>query len=260
MKSHLPAALLFLSLSGAAFAVTDAEITPAALAGKKLTFTIATAGGDFANTGSWSGTFETTPANGFTVKNIDGNTADISTTHSTALTGGMTVVTLPVIVAGSPPATISLRTVAGVGRYELNFTPLDASYQIGTFTIGAAVVEKPEIMVMQPAKSELTDGKTKKSFGSVKVGKKGSARKFTIKNNGGATLDNLAIKKTGADKSSFVVGDLGASSLAPGASTSFKVSFKPSGKGTRKAAIEISSNDADENPFDIKLTGAGVVK
>jgi hypothetical protein len=47
-------------------------------------------------------------------------------------------------------------------------------------------------------------------------------------------------------------------SLAPGSSTTFKVIFKPSAKGTRKANIHIKSNDADENPFDIKLTGQGV--
>lgn len=260
MKRYLPAALLFVSLSGAAFAVTDAEITPAALVGKTLIFTIKTAGGAFANTGTWSGTFAASPANGFTVANISGNTVGITTTHSTALNGGFTVVTLPLIVAGSPAATISLYTVAGVGNYEMNFTPLDAAFQIGTFTIGTAVVEKPEIMVTQPADSELTDGKTTKSFGSVKVGKTGKARKFTITNSGGATLKNLAIKKTGANKSSFVLGDLGSKSLEPGTSTSFKISFKPSAKGTHKAAIQISSNDSNENPFDIKLTGAGVEK
>lgn len=50
----------------------------------------------------------------------------------------------------------------------------------------------------------------------------------------------------------------GAVSLAPGASTTFKVTFKPTAAGTRKAAIHIESNDADENPFDIKLGGEGV--
>jgi hypothetical protein len=35
------------------------------------------------------------------------------------------------------------------------------------------------------------------------------------------------------------------------------VTFKPKAKGNRNAAIHIRSNDADENPFDIKLTGLG---
>jgi hypothetical protein len=35
------------------------------------------------------------------------------------------------------------------------------------------------------------------------------------------------------------------------------VTFKPTAKGARIAAIHIKSNDADENPFDIDLAGQG---
>jgi hypothetical protein len=47
--------------------------------------------------------------------------------------------------------------------------------------------------------------------------------------------------------------------LAGGGTATFKVTFKPTKKGTRSAAIHIDSNDADENPFDITLTGIGAV-
>ena len=260
MKFHLPAAIIFVSLTGAAFALTEAEITPAALAGKKLTFTIDTAGGPFASAGTWSGTFAAAPSNAFTVADIDSNTVGFTTTHTSTSIGPQTQVALPVFISGSPPATIFLYIGSGEGKYELNFTPLDTSFQIGTFTIGLPEPDEAEIAVMQPADSELTDGKTTKSFGSVKVGKKGKARKFFIKNDGGKTLNKLAVKTSGADKGSFIVSDLKVTSLAPGASASFKVSFKPSKKGTLKAALAISSDDSDENPFDIKLTGAGVTK
>jgi len=120
----------------------------------------------------------------------------------------------------------------------------------------AAAAAKPEIVVQQPAGSGLSDG-GKKSFGTVPVGKAGTAKTFTIKNSGSAKLTGLAITKNGANAADFVVTDPGKSSLAPGASTTFKVTFKPKAKGTRSAAIHIKSNDADENPFDIKLGGAG---
>ena len=55
----------------------------------------------------------------------------------------------------------------------------------------------------------------------------------------------------------FRVYDLGTTSLAPGASITFAVAFTPSAIGARTAAIHIDSNDADENPFDITLTGTG---
>ena len=101
------------------------------------------------------------------------------------------------------------------------------------------------------------DGTAKKSFGTVKVGKAGTAKIFTIKNTGTANLTGLAITKDGKQKAEFIVGPLAKTSLAAGASASFKVTFKPTAKGTRSAAIHIKSNDANENPFDIKLTGAG---
>jgi hypothetical protein len=116
---------------------------------------------------------------------------------------------------------------------------------------------QPEIAVQQPAGSNLTDGKSKRSFGTVKVGKKGVAKTFTIKNTGKADLTGLSVGRNGSHKSDFIVGALSKTSLAPGASATFKVTFKPKAKGTRKALLKIASNDANENPFDIPVTGLG---
>lgn len=44
----------------------------------------------------------------------------------------------------------------------------------------------------------------------------------------------------------------------PSGSTTFTVAFTPAGVGTRSAALHISSNDADENPYDIALSGTGL--
>lgn len=114
-----------------------------------------------------------------------------------------------------------------------------------------------EISIQQPVGSELKDGTAKKSFGTVKLGKKSSAKTFTIKNAGGKTLKNLSVAVTGKHKKDFTTTAPSKKSLAPGASTTFKVTFKPTAKGTRKAALEIKSNDKDESPFDVKVTGLG---
>ena len=124
------------------------------------------------------------------------------------------------------------------------------------WTPGAAATG-PEIVVQQPAKSNLIDGKTKKSFGTVKLGKK-VVKTFTIKNTGTAPLKGLALTKNGANAKDFVATAPGVATLAPGATTTFKVTFKPKAKGTRNAAIHIKSNDKDENPFDINLSGQAV--
>lgn len=115
----------------------------------------------------------------------------------------------------------------------------------------------PEIAVEQPTGKGLKDAESKRNFGRVKVRKSSKAMAFTIRNTGNATLTGLAITKNGANARDFIVTAPVKATLTPGASTTFKVTFKPKRKGPRKAAIHIKNNDADENPFDINLTGFG---
>lgn len=115
----------------------------------------------------------------------------------------------------------------------------------------------PEIVVEYPKRIALTDGIAKVNFKSVKIGKKGIAKIFTIRNTGTANLSGLSISKGKAGKKNYTVGPLGKTTLAPGDSTNFRVTFKPLTKGTFDAGLFIRCNDADESPFDIDLTGKG---
>lgn len=115
----------------------------------------------------------------------------------------------------------------------------------------------PDIAVEQPAGSSMVDGSAKRSFGTVTIGES-ATRTFTIRNEGTATLKSLAITKNGVNAGDFIVTGPGKTTLAPGATTTFKLSFRPKAAGTRRAAIHIASNDPDEKPFDIKLGGEGV--
>ena len=138
-----------------------------------------------------------------------------------------------------------------IASNDLDENPFDIKLE------GTAFVLEPEIVVEQPAGSSLVDGNAKKSFGTVTVGKRSTAKSFTIRNTGTANLTGLAITKTGAHSSNFIVTAPAKTTLAPGASTTFSARFKPTAAGTRNAAIHIKSNDANENPFDIKLAGQG---
>ena len=53
----------------------------------------------------------------------------------------------------------------------------------------------------------------------------------------------------------YSIWDLGATQLAPGAATTLTVFFSPAGPGARTTTLLIASNDEDENPFEIALTG-----
>ena len=78
---------------------------------------------------------------------------------------------------------------------------------------------------------------------------------FTIKNNGVANLDGLAITKDGANANDFVVTSNPPALLAPGASGTFVVQFNPSVLANESAILQIASNAPVNNPFNINLTG-----
>jgi hypothetical protein len=114
---------------------------------------------------------------------------------------------------------------------------------------------RPEITVQQPAGTDLKSG-VARSFGTVAL-KSTVTKTFTIQNTGTANLTKLAVSISGTNTKDFVVKAPVKTSLAPGAKTTFKVIFKPTAKGVRKALLRIRSNDKNNDPFEIVLTGKG---
>jgi FG-GAP repeat len=146
-------------------------------------------------------------------------------------------------------------TTVAIGTPRDDTTMLDKG---AAYIFGPAVPAGPEIAVEQPAGSSLVDGGGAPSFGGLVIGTSGTAKVFTIKNSGTADLTGLLITKDGTHSSDYILSTTGmATTLIPGGSTTFTVTFFPGGvlSATRTAAIHIASNDLDENPFDITLTG-----
>jgi len=115
----------------------------------------------------------------------------------------------------------------------------------------------PEIAVANSAGTSMTDGTSTVAYGSASLGSSDSSRTITLSNTGTDNLTGLAITINGPNSSDFSVSYTGPATLSPGASASFTVTFKPTASGARNAALHIASNDADEAPFDIALTGSG---
>jgi hypothetical protein len=79
---------------------------------------------------------------------------------------------------------------------------------------------------------------------------------FTIKNINVASLTGLGITIDGSDAARFTVTASPTAPVSgPFGSTMFTVSFTPINTGVKTAALHISSNDPDENPFNINLSG-----
>jgi alpha-tubulin suppressor-like RCC1 family protein len=121
----------------------------------------------------------------------------------------------------------------------------------------ALVAAPPEIVVEQSTGTELTDGGSTVDFGALPLVGAATERTLTIRNTGRGDLTGLAITFDGPNASDFKVSLPPARQVAPGGFTTFKVRFSPLGGGGRSAALRLASNDIDENPFDIALTGTG---
>lgn len=114
-----------------------------------------------------------------------------------------------------------------------------------------------DIALEQPAGTGLADGASSIDFGHVLLGSSSAAKTFTITNSGTADLTGLTITTDGSNPGDFSVGAPGETTLTPGANTTFTATFTPTALHGRGAVLHIASNDFDENPFDITLSGTG---
>jgi len=258
MKTILPI-ITFAALSaGPLSALTLEDLSPTSLSGTGKTLRLNFTGGDTVPSRDgivWNITFEKSPANTVTIRNFPGHTA--AATATWVYTGAAFPESHNYIFAandalGSKGGDITLWISEGGARFYLT---IDGVSDFGDVDFLSA--SGPDIAVQQPAGTDLADGSAKKSFGTAVVGGKATSKTFTIKNTGTSKLTGISIKKSGANKGDFEVSEPEKTSRAKGAGTTFKVTFKPSAKGTRNAAIAIASNDPDENPFNIKLSGEG---
>ena len=157
----------------------------------------------------------------------------------------------------------------GVAAYPAGDSGTNSSYSAGSTPIGAGATYElqvptssfipgdSEISIAAPG-GDLVSGGAPVNLGNSAVGVPASAVTFTIRNDGTDTLSCLAILAGGANVADFAVDDsLLPPSLPPGGTADFTVTFTPGGPGERTANLRLASNDADENPFQIALSGSG---
>lgn len=171
-------------------------------------------------------------------------TQPAATTLAGAATTTFSVAFKPT-AAGTRTATIHLASaLTGEQAFDVNLT-------------GTSAKPVPEISIQQPLGTDLIDGKVNRSFGTAKVGKSGRSITFNIVSAGTGDLTNIKLAVIGTQKSDFIVTKPAKTIVPAGTSLAFKVTFKPSAAGARIATLQIGSNDANESPFDIKLSGQG---
>jgi len=104
------------------------------------------------------------------------------------------------------------------------------------------------------------------TFGQVVVGSTSTPQTVTISNTGTANLLISSIDRTGTDAGMFSVATGGPNpcpsltpTIAPGGNCTVNVTFSPTSTLKKTAALSISSDDPDENPVNLSVSGTGVI-
>ena len=230
--------------------------------------TVSIASGDSFNfgnvdVGNNSGPITFTISNtGSAVLNLTGSPDLIQISGTNAADFTVEQPVLPTIGA-SGAATFNITfTPSGVGVSNAAITILNNDSDEGTYTIdlkGTGVNPVPEINVRQNTTNILsTSGSF--NFGVFNVGSSSAQTTFTIENTGTNTL-NLSgaprVQISGTNAADFVVNTQPAATVAGSSTTTFDITFTPSGAGARVATVTIINDDSDENPYTFTLTGSG---
>ena len=78
---------------------------------------------------------------------------------------------------------------------------------------------------------------------------------ITVRNTGSSNLTGIAASISGLDAGLFTLFTAPPTSLAAGASAAFILRFSPASAGAKTATLSIVSDDPDEDPFTLALTG-----
>jgi hypothetical protein len=163
-----------------------------------------------------------------------------------------------IITSGGAPFTI-----AGGATHDLvvRFAPNSAGNKTARLSIESNDPdENPFLitMVSNGTAPDIASSPNSWSFGSVTLGSY-SDKTFVIKNEGNADLSVTATTLAGSYPGEYSIQSGGGSfTLATAATRDLVVRFQPTKVGIDlNAMLNISSNDPDENPFQITLAGSG---
>ncbi|RYD25339.1 MAG: choice-of-anchor D domain-containing protein, partial [Verrucomicrobiaceae bacterium] len=153
------------------------------------------------------------------------------------------------VVAGSPNESRRGNDAAG------NESTEPATYSGIVYVFGPPTASPgPEISLLR--NKNLTQGDTD-DLGAVAVGASGRPVRFFINNSGTASLTGLGLAIKGANAADFSLTSLPAATVARNGNTYFDLTFTPGATGLREAVLQCFSNDDDESPLEIRLTGTG---
>ena len=139
---------------------------------------------------------------------------------------------------------------------KATFTPVKKGPATGAISIADNAPESPQKVPLKGMGTVVQLVPAKLSFGNQKVGTQSKAQKIILTNKGTGALKITSLGITGADAGDFKETNTCGKSVAPGASCSISVRFKPLVKGARGADVSIYDNGGG-GPQQVPLSGTG---
>jgi len=142
--------------------------------------------------------------------------------------------------AGFPPVAVGLADFNSDGR--LDIAALNYTFNASVFAILQSTLQLNRLSV---------------NFGSQKAGTSSPAQNVTVTNTGHSELAVATLTITGTNSSDFFLVTNCGTSLAPGASCSAQISFKPAATGTNTADLLVTDKSLNVTQT-VSLTGTGI--
>ena len=144
-----------------------------------------------------------------------------------------------------------------------NFTDADLPngtyFYVVTAGDGSGNASPPSNQVTVSVQPDITVTPTALAFGNVVVKTNSAYRVVTVSNDGTASLSIGTVTQGGTNRNQFSTANDSCSgrTLARGQACTVSVRFSPTTRGLKTATLVISSNDPDENPVAVQLSGTG---
>jgi len=217
-----------------------------------------------------------TNPNTFTIQNLGTSNLNLTGTPRVLIGGAnaadFTVTAnaaTPIVASGNTTFTITFNPSAtGLRTANVTIANNDSNENPYNFNIQGNGTTTLQEMNVQGNAVNIVDGDTTPSltddtdFGNVDVTSGTNVNTFTIQNLGTVSSLNLTggspyIAVSGTHAADFTVTAIPAATIAAGGSTTFNITFNPSGLGLRTATLTIANNDTDENPYNFDIQGTG---
>ncbi|MCW7473264.1 hypothetical protein CH354_14610 [Leptospira levettii] len=263
-------------------AIVKLSTSDPALSAFQLTFT-GTGGPAAAKLTVSQGATEIVGNGSFNVGSVEEQSSGTPVQFTISNTGSLpSTLGTPVVESSNAQFTVSAVSVAngstlaqdGTFTFNVTFSPANTTPTSKSSTItvnatpsnfiftvnGTATVKPVPTIAISHNSSSYTSGGTLPTFGILWPGLSSTAKTVTITNNGTATLTGLAVNEFSGNTDQFTTSAAGSTSLTPGQSTTFTVTFSPTTSGSKTAVVRVTStngNNGSSSSSDITVEGTG---